>query len=329
MQTKEKIPILAVVGPTASGKTALGVELAKVYNGEVVSADSMQIYKGMDIATAKPTPEEMQGVPHHLIDILPRDTIFNVADYVKLAEQAIADIIQRGKLPILVGGTGLYLASLLDNVQFAETKQDAALRKELTDYAETHGTEALHERLKAVDPVAAAAIHPNNVVRVVRALEVTLLSGKPFSVQKAESRTQPSPYDACIIGLDYEDRQVLYDRINRRVDLMVENGLVEESYAVWKTNPKQTAANAIGYKELIPYFTGESDLSACIDKLKQETRRYAKRQLTWFRKRTDVVWIKLYKFNNNKEILEKSKKIIAKQQFLCYNRIGLFETTEK
>ena len=183
--------------------------------------------------------------------------------------------------------------------------------------------------MKAVDPVAAAAIHPNNVVRVVRALEVTLLSGKPFSVQKAESRTQPSPYDACIIGLDYEDRQVLYDRINRRVDLMVENGLVEESYAVWKTNPKQTAANAIGYKELIPYFTGESDLSACIDKLKQETRRYAKRQLTWFRKRADVVWIKLYKFNNNKEILEKSKKIIAKQQFLCYNRIGLFETTEK
>ena len=302
MQTKEKIPILAVVGPTASGKTALGVELAKAYNGEVVSADSMQIYKGMDIATAKPTPEEMQGIPHHLIDILPRDTIFNVADYVKLAEQAIADITQRGKLPILVGGTGLYLASLLDNVQFAETKQDAALRKELTDYAETHGTEALHERLKAVDPAAAAVIHPNNVVRVVRALEVTLLSGKPFSVQKAESRTQPSPYDACIIGLDYEDRQVLYDRINRRVDLMVENGLVEESYAVWKTNPKQTAANAIGYKELRPYLEGKEELSAALEKVKQASRNYAKRQLTWFRREKTVTMVNWdeYDYDKNK-----------------------------
>ncbi len=329
MKTEEKIPILAIVGPTASGKTALGVELAKCYHGEVVSADSMQIYQGMDIATAKPTPEEMQGIPHHLISVLSRDTLFSVADYVKLAEEKIMQIVQRGKLPILVGGTGLYIASLLDHVKFAETKQDAALRKELTDYAETNGAAALHSRLAALDPEAAASIHPNNIVRVVRALEVTMLSDKPFSVQKGESRLVDSPYNSCIIGLDYADRAVLYERINQRVDQMVLNGLVEESYAVWKTHPQQTAANAIGYKELIPYFSGDCDLETCIDKLKQETRRYAKRQLTWFRKRNDVMWIKLYEINNNKEILEKCKKIIAKRQFLCYNRIGLFERTEK
>ncbi len=313
---KEKIPVLAVVGPTASGKTALGVQLAQIYHGEVVSADSMQIYQGMDIATAKPTPEEMAGVPHHLINLLPRDTLFNVADYVKLAEEAIAQITQRGHLPILVGGTGLYVASLLDHIQFAETKQDPALRQSLTAYAAEHGNAALHAKLEAVDPVAAAAIHPNNVVRVVRALEVTLCSDKPFSTQKAESRLRESPYRSCIIGLDYADRSVLYDRINRRVEQMVQNGLVEESYAVWKTNPEQTAANAIGYKELIPYFEGRDNLPACIEKLKQETRRYAKRQLTWFRKRDDVMWINMCEINNNKEILEKCKKMIAKKQFL-------------
>ena len=310
--TKQNKPfVLAVAGPTASGKTWLGVELAKIYGGEVVSADSMQIYKGMDIASAKPTREEMQGIPHHLIDFLDRETAFSAADYVRLAHREIADILSRGAQPIVVGGTGLYMDSLLENVRFSEGGSDEEYRSQLYEFAREYGNEALHARLAEADPEAARGIHPNNVVRVVRALEVLHVTGRRFSELKAESRLAESPYSSLIFGLTYENRQLLYDRINLRVDEMVRRGLIEEAYELWKLSGMKTAANAIGYKELVPYFEGVMPLEECIDKIKQETRRYAKRQLTWFRKNSRIQWIVLDRINKKNEILEKCKKCIA------------------
>ncbi len=308
----EKQRVLAVVGPTASGKTALGIALAKRYSGEIISADSMQIYEGLDIATAKPAAEEMQAVPHHLIGILPRSQAFSAAEYVVLAKEKITEITARGKLPIIVGGTGLYVDSLLSGMQFSQEGNDPKLREELYALAETDGKEALHARLAALDPQAAESIHPNNVVRVVRALEVCLSSGRKFSELKAENAAHPSPYDAVMIGLDYADRAVLYDRIDRRVLRMVEQGLVEEARAVYEQGEMQTAANAIGYKELIPFFEERASLPDCIAKIQQETRRYAKRQLTWFRRNHQISWLILSENDEVEEILEKAEKTIAK-----------------
>ncbi len=316
MSESNKIPVLAVVGPTASGKTSLGVMLSQYYQGEVVSADSMQIYTGLDIATAKPTAEEQENIPHHLIGCVPMDASFSVADYLALAKPCIAEISQRGRLPIIVGGTGLYVSSLLSNVQLAPTRQNPELRNELYQYAKENGNEALHAKLAAQDPQAAAEIHPNNLVRVVRALEVCLVSGKTFSACKAESHPLPSPYRSVQIGLTFSDRAILYARINRRVDEMIANGMIEEAYTVYKKAALHTAFHAIGYKELVPYFEKNMPLADCIDKIKQETRRYAKRQLTWFRKNDDIRWIIIDKFDKKEEILEKCQKIIAKSDLL-------------
>lgn len=313
MTENGKIRVAAVVGPTASGKTALGVEIAKALNGEVISADSMQIYRGMDIATAKPTAEEMQGIPHHLIDFLDRGTAFSVADYVELAGKVIKDVDSRGKLPVIVGGTGLYISSLLENIKFADIECDEKLRKRLENEAAEKGNEYLFEKLKIADPESAAELHPNNLVRVIRALEVFELTGKKLSQYKAESRLEETPYDSVIIGLSYSDRQKLYDRINRRVDIMVESGLVEEARAVFESGNMKTAGNAIGYKELIPYFRNECSLEECVEKIKQETRRYAKRQLTWFRKNAKIHWIMLDEFDDKEKILTFCKKLIAKE----------------
>ena len=310
--TNNKPFVLAVVGPTASGKTWLGVELAKIYGGEVISADSMQIYKGMDIASAKPSEAEKQGIPHHLMGFLDRDVSFSAADYVQLANEKIQDILSRGKLPMIVGGTGLYIDSLLENVKFSEGGSDEAYREELYTFARENGNEALHARLAELDSEAADGIHPNNLVRVVRALEVCHVTGRKFSELKRESRMVESPYNSLIIGLNFDDRQKLYDRIDLRVDEMVKAGLVEEARQLWQESGMKTAANAIGYKELIPYFEGKSELSDCIDLIKQETRHYAKRQLTWFRKNARIEWLFLDRFNKNNEILEKCKKSIAK-----------------
>lgn len=309
----DKIRVIAIVGPTASGKTALGAEIAEEFSGEVVSADSMQIYKGMDIATAKPTKEEMRGIPHHLIGFLDRNVSFSVADYVELAGSVIGDISERKKLPVIVGGTGLYVSSLLDNIKFADIKSDAGLRKKLEDEAERLGNSYPFEKLEKVDPESAAELHPNNLVRVIRALEVYELTGKKLSLFKAESRLEESPYDPVMIGLDYNDRQILYDRINKRVDIMVKNGLVEEAQSIFDSCNMKTAGNAIGYKELIPYFKKEKSLEECISKIKQETRRYAKRQLTWFRKNAKINWLKLDEFDNKEKIFLFCKKLIAKQ----------------
>lgn len=303
--------VLAIAGPTASGKTWLGVELAKTYGGEVVSADSMQIYKGMDIASAKPTAEEMQGIPHHLISVLDRDVSFSAADYVKLANEAIEDILSRGKLPIIVGGTGLYIDSLLNNVQFAEIKSDSAYREKLYEISRSEGNERLYAELCEADPSAAESIHMNNTVRLVRALEVIHVTGRKFSELKEESVSVESPYDSLILGLNAADRSLLYERIDMRVDEMVKAGLVEEARELWQENAMRTAANAIGYKELIPYFEGNALMSECIDKIKQGTRHYAKRQLTWFRKNERINWIIIDDFSKKCEISEKSKKAIA------------------
>ena len=310
--TQNKPKVLAVCGPTASGKTWLGVELALKYGGEIVSADSIQIYKGMDIASAKPTEEEKRGIPHHLMGFLDRDVTFSAADYVRLAHEKIGEILNRGKLPIIVGGTGLYIDSLLNNVNFSEMKNDEEYRKSLYDFAAENGNEALYEKLVSADSKAAEQIHMNNLVRVIRALEVIHVTGRKFSELKEESRLVESPYDSLIIGLNATDRAILYDRINRRVDIMVEMGLVEEAFELWQSSPMKTAANAIGYKELIPYFKKEMSLEECIDKIKQETRRYAKRQLTWFRRNDSIEWVVTDDFSKKCEIFEKSEKAIAK-----------------
>jgi tRNA dimethylallyltransferase len=313
MNEKNKKPfVLAVVGPTASGKTWLGVELAKIYSGEVISADSMQIYKGMDIASAKPTDEEKQGIPHHLMDFLDRDVSFSAADYVELAHKKIGEVLSRGRLPIIVGGTGLYVDSLLENVKFSEGGSDEAYREELYAFAKENGNEALHARLAELDPEAAEGIHPNNLVRVIRALEVCKVTGRRFSELKKESKTVESPYNSLILGLNYENRQTLYDRIDLRVDEMVKMGLVEEARQLWQKSGMKTAANAIGYKELIPYFEGKATLDDCIALIKQETRHYAKRQLTWFRRNERIEWLMVDGFDKKNEILENCKKTIAK-----------------
>jgi len=277
--------VLAVVGATASGKTALSIALAKALGGEIISCDSMQIYRGMDIGTAKPTEEEREGVPHHLIDIVDPSESFSVADYAPLAAKAIEDISARGKLPIFCGGTGLYLDAVLTANEYSEAASDPSLREELTREAEEKGALVLWERLKREDPASAEAIHPNNVKRVVRALEIKLLTGVPKSEWDKRSRLAPSPYNAVVLGLSYPDRAVLYGRIDKRVDIMLEAGLVDEVRSLIESGrlPRgSTAAQAIGYKEILAYLDGEVSLGEAVETLKTATRRYAKRQITWF-----------------------------------------------
>ena len=312
----KKIPIIVVCGPTASGKTRLAVELAKHFGGEVVSADSMQIYKGLNIATAKPTADEMQGVPHHLIDFLPNDKKFSVADYLPLARACIKDIHSRGKLAIVCGGTGLYISSLLDNVRFEEIKSDAALRAELENRYKTEGAHAMWQKLFEIDPETANNVHENNAPRVIRGIEAYMLTGKTLSQLRRESITEESDYAPCVIFLDYADRAVLYDRINRRVDMMLEDGLVEECRAVYEQGGLETAFQAIGYKELIPFFEGAKPLEDCVCLIKQETRHYAKRQLTWFRRMNGTYRADPSEFGDFKNFFENVLKTVAKSKIM-------------
>lgn len=286
----QNIPVLAVVGPTASGKTALAVELAKRLGGEIVSADSMQIYKGMDIASAKPTEAEKQGIPHHMMDFLPPETPYSVAEYVKAARACILEIYKRQKLPILVGGTGLYVDSLLTGTQFIETETDFDLRARLETEFDALGGEKMLEKLAAFDRDTAARLHPNNRKRIIRAFEVYTLTGKTMTEVLAASREKPSPFTPCYIGIAYENREILYDRINRRVDIMLENGLLAEARAFFQGTP-DTAAQAIGYKELKPYLDGVLSLDEAVENLKRATRNYAKRQITWFKRNPQIHWI--------------------------------------
>lgn len=288
----DKMPVVAVGGPTASGKTAFSVQLAKRLGGEIVCADSMQIYKGLDVGTAKATKEETEGVPHHLMDFLPPEQTFSVADFVEAANREVKAIAARGRLPILVGGTGLYIESFLNGVRFAEQKADPALREKLEQEAAALGPEAMHQKLAAVDPDYAATVHPNNVGRVIRALELYYATGKTMSRQRAESLPETPPFDSLVFCLAPADRAQLYRRIDLRVDRMLEAGILEEAKLVFENRGRyRTAAQAIGYKEFFPYFEGTAELAACADKLKQASRNYAKRQLTWFRRMENIIWL--------------------------------------
>ena len=281
----ETIKLLAITGPTASGKTALAIALARELDGEIISCDSMQIYREMNIGTAKPTAEELSAVRHHLIDLLPPDAPYSCADYVRDAEAAIRDIHSRGKLPILCGGTGLYLDRLLRGGVDGEASCDEKVRERLFSELRELGRDAMYERLCAIDPEAAAAIHKNNEKRVLRALEICEVTGRKKSEIDKENSAFSPLYDATVISLVFHNRELLYERIARRVDQMIQQGLVEEARALMNAGVferSQTAAQAIGYKELFPYLNGERGLAECVDELKVATRRYAKRQLTWF-----------------------------------------------
>ncbi len=275
----EKIPIIAVVGPTASGKTALAVELAKAYDAEVVSFDSMQLYKGMDIATAKPTTEEMQGIPHHMISCVDNDVAYSVAMYKEDASKIIDDIVSRGKRVVMVGGTGLYIDTLMQNINFLPSSH---VDLPCTDLP------SMLSLLASVDPEYYEIVDKSNEKRVRRALEVYYSTGMTMSAQIEQSRSVESRYSPIYIGLTARDRAYLYDRIDRRVDQMIEAGLIEEASAFASLG--DTAKQAIGIKELMPYLDGSDSLSSCVSRLKQGTRNYAKRQLTWFRKNPDIHW---------------------------------------
>ena len=292
MAELSKPRVLAVVGPTATGKTALGVQLARHFGGEIISADSMQIYRWLDVGTAKVTPQEAQGIPHHCVDILSPEQPFSVADFTALAGRHIREITTRGAVPVLVGGTGLYVESLLEGIRFAPEKTDPALRAALTQELARRGAQEMYRELETLDPAAAREIHPNNTVRVLRALEHYRATGRPLSEQKAASRPAEKPYASLILGLDTADRSVLYGRIDARVDRMMEAGLLEEARLVYDHRDSyRTAAQAIGYKEFFPYFAGTASLEACIPDLKRASRRYAKRQLTWFRRMEGICWL--------------------------------------
>lgn len=280
--TRQPLPVIA--GPTASGKTGLAVFLAGQLKGEVVSADSMQVYRDLQIGTARPTPEEMQSIPHHLMGCVPLDQPYHVARYSQEAHAAIREVADRGHLPILCGGTGLYIRSVVDNLSYTEEPSSHALREELKARYAKEGGEALLAELAGIDPDTAARLHPNDAGRIIRALELYATTGVTMSEQLRLSRAEPSPYDAYLLVLDCRDRQVLYDRINRRVDSMLQEGLLEEAERLLSTPYAKTAMQAIGYKELAPYFAGDLSLDEAVENLKRGTRRYAKRQLSWFRR---------------------------------------------
>ncbi len=279
------IPLVIIAGPTASGKTALSVELAKRLNGEIVSADSMQIYKFMNVGTAKPSNEERQGIPHHLMDIVHPGENFSLADYVGMAHKVIADIHRRGKLPIMVGGTGLYIDTVSENITLGEAEGDEKVRRELEEFAAAYGNEALHGLLADCDPESYEKLHVNDTKRVIRALEVYRATGKTIGEHNRESRSAPAIYNPIRFMLGW-DREVLYDRINHRVDIMLEQGLEQEVKACLEMGltEKNTAMQAIGYKELVQYLQGEISREEAVEKIKMESRRYAKRQISWFKR---------------------------------------------
>lgn len=280
----DKTKVIVVAGPTASGKTSLAAQIAKAVGGEVISADSMQVYKGMGIASAAPTQQEMLGVPHHMVQFLERDVPFSAADFCNIARDIIKDIVSRGKVPVIAGGTGLFIDSLVDNVNFIETKSDPALRERLMSKNE----DELYAELLKADPEAAEKIHKNNKKRVARALEIFYLTGKTKSEADREAVSQETPYDVLYFVIEFKNRENLYGRINRRVDIMLQNGLEQEARRCLEEGGK-TAAQAIGHKELKPYFDGEMNLEEAVENIKRETRKYAKRQITWFKRRQNAV----------------------------------------
>ena len=313
---EKKIPLIIVAGATASGKTSLGIELAKKFNGEVISCDSMQIYKNLDIGTAKPTKEEMGDVPHHMIDIVPPEESFSVERYCRLAKGIIEDIHNRGKLPIMVGGTGLYSDNTVYGTEFTAPKRDEEISESLRQFAEENGNDALFEILRKEDPEEAKKLHPNDVKRVIRAIETVRATGKSRSEIDRDSRPEVSPYNYLYVAIDME-RDVLYSRIEKRVDIMLKDGLLEEvqKHILPRLSNISTALTAIGYREAVWYFKGLCTYDEMVSLLKRNTRRYAKRQLTWLRRNNDINWLD-------------SKNAFSQAQQLITERILTDENTD-
>jgi tRNA dimethylallyltransferase len=312
LDAKQKL--LVIIGPTAVGKTKSSIELAKLYNGEIISGDSMQIYRGMDIGTAKIKPEEMEGIPHHLIDIREPHESFSVAEFQQLVRREIEEISGKGKLPIIVGGTGLYIQSVIYDYQFSDASADEAFRIELEEKAKEIGSDALHHELEKIDPASAVQIHPNNVRRVIRALEVYHCTGRTMSEYQKEQEPDLL-YDTALVGLTM-DRELLYERINARVDLMMREGLLDEVNNLHQLGLRGCQSiQAIGYKEIYDFLDGLISLDEAVENLKQNSRRYAKRQLTWFRNKMDVQWFDMTDLRNfSKKLTEISQFVEGKLQ---------------
>lgn len=304
-EMKEKV--IVICGPTASGKTALSIELAKKINGEIISADSMQIYKEMDIGTAKPTKEEMQGIQHYLLDYVSPEERYSVAQYKQDAKNAIKEILAKGKTPIIVGGTGLYIDSLIYEIEYKDIKLDEDYRKQLEKIVEEQGLEKLYNKALEIDSIAMEKISKNDKKRIMRILEIYKATGKTKTEQEIESRKKPIEYDYKVFALNW-DREILYERINKRVDIMIEQGLIDEVKKIIDKYKKiPTAMQGLGYKEVVDYINSIYTKEEVIEKIKMETRRYAKRQLTWFRKNKQTIWL------NGKEDIERNMDIILKE----------------
>jgi len=299
----DKIPLVIIVGPTAVGKTACAIELAKKLDGEIISADSMQIYKYMDIGTAKPTEEEKQGIPHHMMDFLDPSVDFSVAQFQQMAQEIIHQIHQRGKIPIVVGGTGLYVNSLIYPMNFTDACMDQEYRQKMQELAMEKGNAFLHGMLRECDPETAERLHPNDLRRIIRALEVYHLTGKTMSQFKQDFAQLESPYRLCMIGLTM-NREKLYERINQRVDQMIQNGLVKEVRFLMDMGYKRDmiSMQGLGYKEMFQYLEGELSLEEATEIIKRDTRRFAKRQYTWFRRDKRIKWVDVEKFNSKEEL---------------------------
>lgn len=310
-------PLIILTGPTAVGKTELSIALAKAVNGEIISADSMQVYKGMNIGTAKIKPEEMQGVKHYLIDELSPAEDFNVVRFAEMTKAYMQEIYAKGKIPVLVGGTGFYIQAVLYDIDFTENDEDKELRHELEQFAREQGEEALHERLRRVDPASAEAIHENNVKKVIRALEYFYQTGEPISLHNEREKKKESPYNAAYFVLTH-DREVLYERIDRRVDRMIEEGLVEEVKGLLQNGCKRemVSMQGLGYKEIIDYLNGDISLSEAVYILKRDTRHFAKRQLTWFRREREVIWIDKKEYTTEDAQLSKILSVLRERNII-------------
>lgn len=300
----DKRPIVVLTGPTAVGKTELSIQLAKAINGEIISADSMQVYKKMDIGTAKIRPEEMMGVKHYLIDEFEPDEEFNVMKFKEYTDKYMNEIYEKGKIPILVGGTGFYIQAVLKDVEFKE-EESSDIRKELEEFANVHGPQALHERLAQIDPKSAEVIHQNNVRRVIRAIEFYEQTGMKFSEHNENEKQKQSPFNYVYFVLN-QDRKILYDRIEKRIDIMMKDGLVEEVKSLISQGYGRdlVSMQGLGYKEIVAYLEGKITLEEAVYILKRDTRHFAKRQITWFKRETDVTWL-------DKDIYKTSEEQLA------------------
>ena len=301
--------VIFVVGPTASGKTDLSIKLAKEIGGVIVSADSMQFYKGIHIASAGPDIEEMGGIPHHLIEFLDLNEQFSVADYVIIARKKIKEIIGRGNIPIVVGGTGLYISALIENTEFVSVSTDETLRKKLEEEFDTLGGEEMLNILTKFDPQRAERLNAGDKRRIVRCFEIFETTGKSLTQQNELSHRNPPEFESLVLGITYKDREKLYERINKRVDIMLQKGLLEEAKTTYKNRNNKGAFQAIGHKELYGYFDGEHSLEEAAELLKQQTRRYAKRQLTWFRKNENIIWL----YPDGNDDIFKTAKALAEE----------------